>query len=312
LGFIRPGLRGDRSVDALAAARRQRSFARASMFLYSDINRYITVRRPREKGSRGFTLIELLVVVAIIAILAALLLPALSRARERANRTVCKSNLRQFGIGITLYANDNADGLLETILSRSGCRFPIATFMYHADGPNFFNAEAIGPYMPGVKTNVGAVGLTGVWWCPSSPVAIQMSLTQVGVDAVGYFEPSYAYYAHVENWTNVADHPDDLTADRLRADRLLMSDAWFWWLDSQAWFYNHGARRASMHYPQFPVWQTTGDPQIAGNNNLYGDGRVEWHQVRTATLAGMPYVMTANIGRVACRLPEGSFYVRNN
>lgn len=64
---------------------------------------------------KKFSLIELLVVVAIIGILASLLMPSLSRARGEARAAVCKNNLKQAGIALSMYAGDNNDALLTNI-----------------------------------------------------------------------------------------------------------------------------------------------------------------------------------------------------
>ena len=76
----------------------------------------------------GFTLIELLVVMVIIALLVGLLLPALARAKEEARKTQCRSNLRQIGLGIQMYGNDNGGRIpaigggnwIETAVSAGG------------------------------------------------------------------------------------------------------------------------------------------------------------------------------------------------
>src|SRR5687767_12806573 len=62
---------------------------------------------PKAKSPRGFTIVELLIVIAIISFIAALLLPALTGAKNRGKGADCISRLRQIGIGFRLWANDN-------------------------------------------------------------------------------------------------------------------------------------------------------------------------------------------------------------
>lgn len=77
----------------------------------------------RKRGSpRGFSLVELLVVIGIVALLISVMLPTLCASKERANRVKCASNLRQIGMGLRLYANDNKGQFPRTVMNTSGSK----------------------------------------------------------------------------------------------------------------------------------------------------------------------------------------------
>jgi prepilin-type N-terminal cleavage/methylation domain-containing protein len=110
----------------------------------------------------GFTLIELLVVIAIIAILAALLLPALSQAKERGRRARCISNLRQLATALQIYADNNNDSLLPVVMPPApGTPWYLGHDIWWTTGPSVLGL------LLADKTLPMPMGANHVFYCPS-------------------------------------------------------------------------------------------------------------------------------------------------
>jgi len=239
-------------------------------------------RSARRGQMCGFTLIELLVVIAIIAILAAMLLPALAKAKTKAQATQCVSNKKQIGLACTMYSNDFDDWLVPNAPVGSGQN----GWCNGLRGSEAWTARTGNTDVSAYNTNCLATYLNGqikVYKCPGDNIpsddgdrirSISMNCFMIGIIP----ENEWKDFPGLKTW-HVFRKMNDFST-------LKPVDGWIF-ADESMYTLQDGYMQMDMNQPDYP--DAPGNYHGKSNAFSFADGHVELHKWK-GTLVDVPYV----------------------
>ena len=210
---------------------------------------------------QGFTLIELLVVIAIIALLAAILFPVFSRARENARKTTCLNNVKSLGVALVQYTQDFDE------------YFPVQIY-YNETSPGSCSpntsATSLGPAVGKVMETY--VKSAQIWRCPSDTVSTLITTS----GATAYMNVSYAYNSDFLN-KRYCNSPLSLAEIKKPADVAAMWGAWGgggWYADFMTM--TPGGPSSRLEGNPITTNARIKEGHNGGGNLLFCDGHAKW------------------------------------